>query len=240
MKSFIFLSISFFACIFLQSKVSPVKSDASFLPPPDGLKHFLLGYNDAAASLLWLRVVQNLDYCETGKYGLSDYVAPVPKKGQTFLEAVVERKMKPSKCHKGWVYKMLNAISTIEAKFKLVYDHGASFLSIIVDDREGARLIFEKGLQLYPNDWRLNFNAAYLYLWELQDTQRAADLMRKAVQNGAPLIVAKFAARIYDHNGKADVAEAVLREALHQDPPEQYKIILEEKLKDLQQRRNSP
>ncbi len=217
-----------------------IKSKAGFLPPPEGLKHFLFGYNDAAASLLWLRVVQNLDYCEAGLHQDSDYVPAVPTSGQTMLNAVITRKMKPSKCHKGWVYSMLDVISQIEPKFKLVYDHGANFLSILVDDREGARLIFEKGLQLYPDDWRLNYHAAYLYLWELQDAPRAVELMRHAAQHGAPLIIARIAATIYDQSGQSDLAEIVLREALSSHPPEEYKKILEAKLKELLDRKNSP
>jgi Tetratricopeptide repeat len=237
MKSIFAIIILFFASMFLQSQIEPVKSPAKFLPPPPGLKNFLFGYNDAAASLMWVRVVQNLDHCETGKYSGSDYVHAIPKKGQSMIDAVVTRKMKPSTCHKGWVYQMLDVISLIQPTFKLVYDHGANFLSIAVDDREGARLIFEKGLKLYPDDWRLNFHASYLYLWELQDAQRAAELMRNAVRNGAPTIVANLAAKIYDRNGQSDLAEIVLREALSQNPSEIYKKVLESKLKELKDKK---
>jgi tetratricopeptide (TPR) repeat protein len=240
MKAILSLFISFLFCIFLQWQTSSVKNNAKFLSPPEGLKYFLIGYNDASASMLWLRVVQNLDYCEAGKLQQSDYVPAIPQKGQTMLDAVITRKLKPSKCHKGWVYNMLNVISSIEPKFRLVYDYGANFLSIAVDDREGARLIFEKGLKLYPDDWKLNFHAAYLYLWEIQDAQRAAELMRNSVRHGAPMIIANIAAKIYDQSGHSDIAELVLREALSNDPPEHYRKILEEKLKDLKERRNSP
>ena len=36
-------------------------------------------------------------------------------------------------------------------------------------DREGARLIFEKGLRQFPQDWSLAYAAAYHYLFEIQE-----------------------------------------------------------------------
>lgn len=229
--------ISFITLVFstyFQSQISIPVTNKKFLKPPPSMKYFTWGYNDLTSSLLWIRLVQNIDTCEEGKYSGSDYVAPQQNKdGVVTIKAVVERKLKPSKCHKGWVYSMLDVITEITPRFKIAYEHGAQFLSIIVDDREGARLIFEKGLKLYPNDWRLNFNAAYLFLWELQDSARAGELLRVAINNGGPPTVSTLAATIYKEEGRLQMAEITLREALAKDPPEEIKVIIRKKLEDL-------
>lgn len=200
----------------LQVRAPVAKVDKKYLKPPAALKDFTFGYNDFLASLLWIRLLQNFDYCETGKYSETDYVAP--ERTDNRIEGIIERKIKPSKCNKGWVYSMLDVISEIQPKFDLVYDTGAMFLSVVVDDREGARLIFEKGLKHYPNDWNLNYHAGYHYLWEVQEPKRAAELFHQAAQNGAPQWAVALSAALYTKAGQAQLAKTILENALRNNP----------------------
>lgn len=228
----------FAACVFFQDLKAP-QIPKKFLRPPDNIKYFTLGYNDMVASLLWLRVMQDIDRCENGKVVEEDYVAPI-KEAPSKIQGIVQRNIKPSKCHKGWVYSMLEAITEIQPKFKIAYDVGASFLSITVDDREGARLIYDKGLKQYPNDWRLNFSASYLYLWELQDADRAAELMHAAIKNGGPPLLSTLVAAIYSESGRLDIANIALRQALSRDPPEDIKKAILQKLELINKNSKSP
>ncbi len=191
--------------------------DKKYLKPPQALKDFTFGYNDMAASLLWIRLLQNFDYCEDGQYSGSDFVEPL-KGAPDKVTGIIKRPIKPSRCHKGWVYSMLDIISEIEPHFRLAYTPGAVFLSVTVDDREGARLMFEKGLKVYPTDWSLNYHAGYHYLWEMQDPQRAAELFEQAAKHGAPAWATALSAALYTKVGQARLAKTILLNALRNNP----------------------
>lgn len=163
-----------------------------------------------------MRLQQDFDYCEGGRFQGSDFVKPLA--GPDVIDGILQRKMKDSKCHQGWVFKMLEAISEIQPQFKLVYDMGATFLSVYLDDREGARLMFDKGLVLYPKDWELNFRAGYHYLWEMQDPKKAAELLKVSWENGAPPFVAALSAALYTKTGQAQFAKVILEDAIKRKP----------------------
>lgn len=200
----------------IQESSAVPQTNKKYLKPPEALKHFTFGYNDFFASILWIRLQQNFDYCESGKYDSADFVQPIA--GKDKIEGIVGRNIKASKCHKGWVYSMLDVISDIQPHFSLVYDTGAMFLSIIVDDREGARLIFEKGLKYYPNNWQLNYHAGYHYLWEVQEPKRSAELFHQAGINGAPQWAIALSAALYTRTGQAKIAKTILESALKNNP----------------------
>lgn len=215
----------------LQVQAPVVKVDKKYLKPPIALKNFMFGYNDFFASLLWIRLLQNFDYCEGGKVTGEEYVMP-DKNAKDKIAGILDRPINPPRCHKGWVYSMLDVISEIQPKFSLVYDTGGMFLSVTVDDREGARLIFEKGLLLYNKDWNLNYHAGYHYLWEIQDPARAAELFHQASESGAPDWVVALSAALYTKVGQLNIAKSVLERALKNNPKgieeERIKIRLQE------------
>ena len=148
-------------------------------------------------------------------------------------KGILCREVKPSKCHKGWVYSMMDVITNVQPRFKLAYESGAQFLAIAVDDREGARLIFEKGLKLYPNNWKLNFDAAYLYLWELKDAERASELLYQAMKNGGPEYLPSLVASIYSEIGQAQFARHLLMDSLQKELHPGVRDRLLERLKEV-------
>jgi tetratricopeptide (TPR) repeat protein len=219
----------------LQSRFPKAHVDKKYLKPPESLKYFTFGYNDFLASSLWIQLLQNFDYCEGGKYSESDYVTPEVKGRSDKIDAIVARAIKPPKCHKGWVYSMLDVISEIQPHFHLVYDTGAMFLSVVVDDREGARLIFEKGLKYYPKDWQLNYHAGYHYLWEIQEPKRAAELFKVAGENGAPAWAVALSAALYTKTGQARLAKTILENALRNNPKGKDEERIKTRLKEVDQ-----
>jgi len=225
----------FGAAVFAQSRTVLPPPSRQFLKPPENIKYFTFGYNDMMASVLWLRLVQNFDYCENGRFTEADYVQPTKPTGKERLQGILERKMHPSKCHLGWVYSMLDVISDIQPHFQLVYETGATFLSVAVDDREGARRIYEKGLLVYPNDWQLLFKAAYHYVWEMQNPGRAAELYIRAGKNGAPQWVVSFAGALYTRVGQAHLAKIILEDAIKKNPEGRYAPRIKERLDEVNQ-----
>ena len=88
-------------------------------------------------------------------------------------------KLVESRCNEGWVYHMLDRITDFSPRFLYAYVHGGLLLSIVVDDREGARQIFEKGLKAFPDHYNLNYHAAYHYLAEVKKPWKSCPIDEK-------------------------------------------------------------
>jgi tetratricopeptide (TPR) repeat protein len=85
----------------------------------------------------------------------------------TLLESDIEHYKKVDL--NSWLYLRFKTIISLDPKFLHVYNFGGKYLSIIKDDLSGAKDIFERGLLVFPNNYELLFNAAYLYAFEIQD-----------------------------------------------------------------------
>ena len=145
---------------------------STYIIPPKEMVHFSFGFEEALASLMWVRLLQDIDICEQNQ-------KPVSYSPGTSIEEILDAEIVESRCNEGWVYHMLDRITDFSPKFLYAYVHGGLLLSIVVDDREGARQIFEKGLEVFPDHYNLNYHAAYHYLAEVRNPRRAAELMRK-------------------------------------------------------------
>ncbi len=72
-----------------------------------------------------------------------------------------------------WMYLRFNTITELEPLFYEAYLFGGQYLSVVKDDPIGARAIYEKGLQNYPNDSRISFHNGFNYLFEFGDVDKA-------------------------------------------------------------------
>lgn len=177
----------------IKPKLYPVKEMGKF--------HF--GFSNLMGDLLWLRVIQNIDYCE------SDGSKAVNK--GTNIDSILGAELVPSRCNKGWVFQMVDVITDLAPRFKRVYRVSSELLSVAVDDREGARLIFEKGLKEFPNYWELAYSASYHYLFEYQNPQRAAELLVQAADVGGPFWFRQMAGTLFTKAGQFVIAETTLK-----------------------------
>jgi len=78
-----------------------------------------------------------------------------------------------------WMYLRFLTIATLDPKFYENYLWGGMYLSIVKDDLEGAAEIFERGLRLYPDDYKLNYQAGFHYYSEMGNFKRGLELFRK-------------------------------------------------------------
>ena len=156
-----------------------IARQATYIIPPKEMVHFSFGFEEAMASLMWVRLLQDIDICEQNQKPLSYNPA-------NSIEDILSAEIVESRCNEGWVYHMLDRITDFSPKFLYAYVHGGLLLSILVDDREGARQIFEKGLEVFPDHYNLNYHAAYHYLAEVRNPGRAAELMKKTHELGGP------------------------------------------------------
>lgn len=166
-----------------------------FIAPPPMIERMTFGYGEVMADLLWIRAVQDFDYCD-----------------QQVGENVCR--------NNSWLYLMLDAITTLSPKFRVPYAAGALALTVIITDIDGATKIFDKGVKAFPNDWPILYRAAYHYMYEVKDNKRAAELLIQAGKNGAPPWVFTLAGRLYSDAGNLELAESVLQDMINteQDP----------------------
>lgn len=188
-----------------QSFVSRKHLQVHHLAPPKDLVHLTLGYREVISDSLWLRVIQDYDICG---------VDPNEKS----INDLRTKSMEVPICKKGWTFQMLDAITELTPKNRLPYATGATVLSVLVNDPEGAAQIFEKSLRYFENDWSIQYRAGYHYLWELNDEAKAAEKFALAGKNGAPAWVNLLGARLATKHGKAMIAKAMLEEYKQLDP----------------------
>lgn len=80
-----------------------------------------------------------------------------------------------------WIFLRFKSLLTFDPRFLKAYRFGGQYLSIVKDDLQGAAYIFEQGLKKYPDDYDLNFNAGFLYAFELEDYEKAIPIYEKIV-----------------------------------------------------------
>lgn len=197
--------------------IEPVKNYKKpyYFAPPEVIKHFSFGYNDVYADLLWIRYIQDADFCN------SEQGTPVYDGNKKY------------KCDKGWGFYMANAITALAPKFRKPYLFAGSILGILSGDKEGARIIFDKAIQQFPNDWEVLFSAAHHYLFELDNKATAASLLIRSVENGGPMWLYTLAAKLYTESGKKEVAEQLLQKLIKDDPNSPYVEGFKNKLKEI-------
>lgn len=90
---------------------------------------------------------------------------------QTLIESDTEHYKK--KDLNSWLFIRFNTISVLDPKFYENYSYGGQFLSIVKDDLEGAIYLYEKGLAVYPDDYKLNYDTGFINYFELGILKKA-------------------------------------------------------------------
>ena len=188
------------------------------IPPPVGSEHFLFGYSETAADLLWLRVLQDMELCEEVVGGV------VPG---------TELRTEKASCTKGWTYRMGDRITEFAPKWVLPYRVLGMILSFMTDDRVGAKLIFEKGMSRFPNDYNLHYGAAYHFIYGTKEPALAAKALIRAARNGGPGWFYSLAAKLYSEAGQKELGIGVLEAALKEPHSKEAKDRIEWRLKQL-------
>ena len=203
--------------LFFEPQFKKESKKAFYFAPPEVIKYFSFGFSDLYADILWMRLLQNIDFCSSQK-GLPIY------DGQTKYE-----------CEKGWSYKMTSAITELAPRFLAPYEMAGSIMSVIMGDKLGAKKIYDKALKVFPNNWKIHFSASYHYLLELQEEEKASKLLIKTADLGGPLWLYALAAKTYKKKGQLLLAKETLKQALKKDISGQYKKAFEIRLKEVEE-----
>jgi hypothetical protein len=145
---------------------------------PINYQYLHFGYKALLADALWLRILPDID----------TYILRSSEKKHT------------------WQYEMIDIITTLAPKFRAPYRSGGDVLSVVLDDREGATKIFEKGILQFPTYWPLLYSAAYHHMEEEKNPKRAAELLLAAHQNGGPEWFVSLAGKLYSEAGQKELA----------------------------------
>lgn len=191
------------------------KDRAPTMVPPENIERFTFGYRDSIADSLWIRTIQDFEYCGSQAKELGEAAPVFPGVPE------LEKQMAKAKCEKGWAFHMLNEITDLSPKFEVIYTMGAPGLSIVVDDREGAEILFDKGIAALPKNWQIPYMAGYHAMYETRKFEKAGDLLKRAGDLGAPEWVYFLATRFYSRAGRAELGRAVLLEYIKNFPPDE-------------------
>lgn len=131
-----------------------------------------------------------------------------------------------------WLYRILDATTTLDPKNILAYRFGGTLLTLEDNDVKKSIELLEKGIQNNPDeDWRLYFLQGFNYFFYLEDYAKAAKYIEKASRMpGHPEYLPRLAARMYAKGGKADVAISFLRETYNQSEDRNVKEAIAERL----------
>jgi hypothetical protein len=189
------------------------------LIPPAQLEHFTFGQNELVADLLWLRSLQDVDYCgaflETKQY-------------------VPEFQRELTICKQGWIYQMLDAVTRIVPRYKIVYMRATIYLSVLINDIEGAAKLFDRGTEVFPDNWYIHYSAGYHYQFEVKDPAKAAYHMERAAKLGAPQWAVILAAKLFSSSGKAEYGLRALAQYYGKDPFDKWPARAQERWRELE------
>lgn len=190
--------------------------ELSYLPKGEYLKIAVLGYDQFAADLIWLKAVQHFGASRQSKSGYA------------------------------WAYHVVNVVTDLDPKFLPAYLAAGSILGVWAGLQYESIEILRKGMRENPEVWQLPFFIGYDYFYELCDAAKAAPYFQAAAKlPGAPPYLPSLAARMTVAGGDPAAAleflqrlyertrDPRLREALELKIKE---VIVERDIRDLQER----
>ena len=193
----------------LREKIQFDFNEGFYSVSPEALKALSFGYPFVLSSLLWLRFWH---HTPPKKMGLHNQTS--------------------------WIFLDLYTISVIDPEFLPTYTHGAMFVSVITEDRRGAEILLKRGVKQFPKNWRIRAYLAYHYQHELFDIPKAIEQYRILMQmDEVPKVLISIGASLIMRGGDFDTAEFFLRDMLRTTKSKKMRGLLEEKLEELQKRR---
>lgn len=198
------------ALIFLAQSffTHPVAQDRTlYLAPPIEIKYLLSGFGSQASDSFWLRAIQDTEYCE--KF-ISERICS----------------------GKSWLFNMINLTVDLDPKFAEAYYYGGLSLTVLIEDVQGAQIIFDKGVENFKHEWPLLYVAAYHALFEQKDKVKASKLYLMAANSGAPPWVRLAAGKLALEGGDKSTAEDILQHMIDTEQDPQWVKQLKSKLEE--------
>jgi hypothetical protein len=173
-----------------------VRAEAPFAPAPESAPFIAAGFREAFADLLYVRLIGYFNSEASTGDGVAD---------------------------------LAEAVANLDPHFKRVYELGANAMTLAKRDVTQnvvlrAVALLERGMKLYPREWRLSYLAGQIYTQDLKSddprqerewNQRGVLLVESAIRKpGAPASAAAWAAVMRTKLGQHERAVSNLREML--------------------------
>ncbi|MBI3295043.1 MAG: hypothetical protein HYZ71_09970 [Deltaproteobacteria bacterium] len=101
-----------------------------------------------------------------------------------------------------WEYVQIDAITRLDPLFERAYDFGGVVLSVLIQDKQGAKRILERWALRRPRSWRVHYLLGYHLFFELKDYEGASrHILRAAEMEGAPSWLNALAVRLLSETG---------------------------------------
>ena len=187
-----------------QRPASVRAEELSYLPKGKYLKVAVLGYDQLAADLIWLKAVQHLGATRQSKSGYA------------------------------WAYHVVNVVTDLEPKFLPAYLASGTILGVWAGLLYESIEILRKGMRENPDVWQLPFYIGYDYFYELCDPAKAAPYFQAAARlPGAPSYLPSLAARMTVVGGDPAAALEFLQRLHQQTNDPRLREALERKIKEV-------
>lgn len=153
------------------------------------IEKFSFGFQPVVADSYWLQALQSFKICNSN-------FKVCPQHTPTF--------------------KLLSQASRLAPDFRILNQLGPVMLSVVSSDIEGASYLFDRATMLFPNDWLVLYRASYHALAEEKNKEKAADLMRRSADSGAPAWIYSYASMLYTEAGREEFANQMIEDLKRQ------------------------
>lgn len=178
--------------------------ELSYLPKGEYLKLAVLGYQQMAADLIWLKAVQHLGEQHQTRAG--------------YLSA----------------YHAVDVLTDVDPTFVFAYQAAGTVLGVWAGLPRESIALLTKGMRHHPEVWQLPFYVGYDYFYELHDPVMAARYFRMAsVLPGAPDYLPRLAARMTVEVGDPRAALEFLQRLYQQTEDERVRQGLARRMKEV-------
>ena len=178
--------------------------ELSYLPKGEYLKLAVLGYQQMAADLIWLKAVQHFGERHQTRAG--------------YLSA----------------YHAVDVLTDVDPTFVAAYLATGSVLGVWAGLPRESIALLTKGMRHHPEVWQLPFYVGYDYFYELGDPVMAARYFRMAaVLPGAPDYLQRLAARMTVEVGDPQAALEFLQRLYQQTEDERVRQGLARRMKEV-------
>ena len=178
--------------------------ELSYLPKGEYLKLVVLGYQQMAADLIWLKAVQHLGEQHQTRAG--------------YLSA----------------YHAVDVLTDVDPTFVFAYQAAGTVLGVWAGLPRESIALLTKGMRNHPEVWQLPFYVGYDYFYELHDPVMGARYFRIAsVLPGAPDYLPRLAARMTVEVGDPQAALEFLQRLYQQTEDEQVRQGLARRMKEV-------
>ena len=172
------------ACLARNPSIDP---DLLYFASPGAVRSLSLGYQSLLADLYWIRAVQY--------YGRREEAARRQVRYRNLAA-------------------LLDITTTLDPQMMDVYRAGSSFLAepepIGAGQPEESLKLLDKGIGLYPDEWRLRFDKGFVYFWALKDFKKAGQVWLEASRiRSAPPWMEGLAAMALSRGGAVETARAL-------------------------------